>query len=306
MSREHPISAPIVIVGTGRCGSTLLHRLMASHDDLAWLSTFNEVFPRLNRLAVFSNLYRAPLPRGLREARAFPKPYEAYRYWESYLPGFSRRDRPLTAADVDPARIDPVRRASGRIVRAQRRGRLLVKVTGWSRITFFDRIYPDALFVSLRRDPRSVVSSWIQAGWLDVSSSPDGSGWQWGDVPEPYLDAWRDLGGGPVLSAALKIRLDLQDVARSASQIDPQRVHELWYEDLIREPVVALTELCDFARIPYGGGLAESVSQMRFADTRGKWRRHLSEEQGESVLALLARIDAIDDSTPGLRSAETP
>jgi len=39
------VRRPIIIVGTGRCGSTLLFRLLAMHPNVGWLSTFNEVFP---------------------------------------------------------------------------------------------------------------------------------------------------------------------------------------------------------------------------------------------------------------------
>ncbi|MQA75721.1 MAG: hypothetical protein GEU88_15500, partial [Solirubrobacterales bacterium] len=137
---------PMIIVGTGRCGSTMLHRLLALHDDVGWLSTFNEVLPTQTWLSVFSRLYRAPLPARLKELKGFPKPFEAYRFWEHYLPGFSRRDRPQTADDVAADGIEPVRRATARIVTVQRRTRLLVKVTGWSRMAYFDRIYPDARF----------------------------------------------------------------------------------------------------------------------------------------------------------------
>ena len=233
-SRPDP-RPPIIIVGTGRCGSTLLHRLLARHENLGWLSTFNEVFPTQTWLSTFSGLYRTPLPDRLRHAKAFPKPFEAYRFWEHFLPGFSRRDRPLSAADVPGSKIKPVRRATSSVLRFQRRDRLLVKVTGWSRIQYFDRIYPGAQFVSLRRDPRAVVSSWDQADWLDVSSAPASEGWEWGEVPGGYLAAWRSLGGGPLLSAALKIRLDLDDIARNAELV-PGRFHELTYEDLVRDP----------------------------------------------------------------------
>ena len=34
---------PLIIVGTGRCGSTLLHRLLAHHERLGWLSTSQRV-----------------------------------------------------------------------------------------------------------------------------------------------------------------------------------------------------------------------------------------------------------------------
>ena len=198
---------PVVLVGTGRCGSTMLHRLLAMHDELGWISTFNEVVPSQPWLAVFGRLYRAPLPSRAKDWKAFPKPFEAYRFWEHYLPGFSRRDRPPTAADVPDAGLAPVRTATARILRAQGRPRLLVKVTGWSRIAYFDRIYPDARFISLRRDPRSVVSSWMKAGWLDVHEPPRRRRLAMGSrLPAPYQELWRDLGGGPLLSVALKIQ----------------------------------------------------------------------------------------------------
>ena len=52
-------------------------------------------------------------------------------------------------------------------------------------------------FISLRRDPRAVVSSWIKAGWLDTTSPPDSDDWQWGEVHPALLELWEELGGGP-------------------------------------------------------------------------------------------------------------
>jgi omega-hydroxy-beta-dihydromenaquinone-9 sulfotransferase len=279
---------PLVLVGTGRCGSTLLHRLLARHEDLGWLSTFNEVFPGQPWLGAFSRLYHWPLPDRLKEAKAFPKPFECYRFWEHYLPGFSRRDRPQTAADVHAAGIEPARRATARVLRLQRRPRLLVKVTGWSRIAYFDRIYPDARFVSLRRDPRSVVSSWMKAGWLDVTSPPDGPDWQWGEVPPRLLDLWRELGGTPALSVALKIRLDLDDIHANMALFE-DRCHELSYEDLITAPDPTLKELCDFAGLPWSAAFERTIREQHFYDSRDRWRSHLSEEEGGLVVEFLRR-----------------
>ena len=287
---------PLIIVGTGRCGSTLLHRLLARHQGLGWLSTFNEVLPGQPWLSVASGLYGLPLGDRIRHLKAFPKPFEAYRFWEHYLPGFSRRDRPPTAADVPVSGIEPVRRATDRVLRFQRRPRLLVKVTGWSRISYFDRVYPDAVFVSLRRDPRSVVSSWIKAGWLDVSSPPDGADWQWGSVPAPYMDAWRELGGGPLLSAALKIRLDLDDIAANATLVEG-RFFELAYEDLIGEPEPTLRALCSESGLDWTPRFEAVVAETPFFDSTRTWRKHLSEDDGERVLAFMRRtatVGAVD------------
>lgn len=270
----------------------MLHRLLALHEGVGWLSTFNEALPTQTWLSAFSGLYRWPLPTRVRHLKAFPKPFEAYRFWEHHLAGFSRRDRPLAAADVPPRGILPVRQATARILRFQRRSRLLVKVTGWSRIAYFDRIYPDALFVSLRRDPRSVVSSWMKAGWLDVSSAPDSEGWQWGEVRPEYQELWHELGGGPLLSAALKIRLDLDDIAAGIALL-PDRCRELRYEGLIADPEPVLRAICEFVRLEWTPQFERRVRSMQFYDSTNTWRRHLTDAQGELVLGFMRRADAL-------------
>ena len=114
-----PLDRPIVMVGTGRCGSTMLHRLLARHDEIGWLSTFNEVCPTQPCLSRFSNLYRwRALNLGVRHLKAFPKPFECYRFWEHFLPGFSRRDRPLGAEDVVESGVAPCRRVLEKALRA--------------------------------------------------------------------------------------------------------------------------------------------------------------------------------------------
>jgi hypothetical protein len=282
------IEAPIFIVGTGRCGSTFLHRILARHPETGWLSTFNEVLPSQTWLSAFSNLYRSPLPERLRHARAFPKPFECYRFWEYYLPGFSRRDRPLTPEDVPDQGIFPVRRAVSQVLRAQRRARFVGKVTGWSRIGYLNRIFPDARFIVLKREHRAVVSSWAQAGWLDVTSDLDSEHWQWGEVPARYRHLWQELGGGPTLSAAVKVQLDLDDIERNVQQV-PDRCLELRFEELISRPRESLRAATEFCGLGWGDAWDAEVSRLRFHDPTGKWKRYLTEEQGERVLEFFSR-----------------
>ena len=155
-------------------------------------------------------------------------------------------------------------------------------------MAYFDRIYPDARFVFLQRDPRSVVSSWIKAGWLDVTSAPDTPSWQWGQVPEGYLATWSDLGGGPQLSTALKIRLDLDDIAANSALL-PGRVHELTYEDLITEPDPSLRAICEFAELPWTPGFARTVEETEFYDSTKTWQKHLTAAEGDRVLEFMRR-----------------
>ena len=284
------IEKPIIIVGTGRCGSTMLHRILARHSHLGWLSTFNEVFPTQHWLSVFNNLYRKKLFDPIKHQVFFPKPFEAYRFWEHYLPGFMRRDKPLTAEDVPEAGIEPVRRAVANVLRYQGRPRFLVKVTGWSRIAYFDRIFPDAVFIFLKREHRSVVSSWVQAGWLDVTSGLDSDGWQWGEVPPAYREAWEDLGRLPILSAAVKIQLDIDDIRKNIAQF-PGRCHEMQYEELIAEPKRVLQEALDFCGLEWNAEFDAEISGMTFYNPTNKWKKYLTEEEGELILEFFRRVD---------------
>lgn len=287
------VERPVIVVGTGRCGSTMLHRVLALHEDLGWLSPYNEVLPTQAWVSRLSNLYRSTgLSRKTRHLEAFPKPFEAYRFWEHYLPGFSRRDKPQTAADVPRAAIPRVHAILSRVLRHQGRPRLLVKVTGWARVAYFNEIFPDAVFVWLNREHRSVVSSWIQAGWLDVTSAPDSKSWQWGPVPDAYLELWRELGGDRILSAALKIQLDLDDIRRNLAHF-PARHHTLQYAQLIGSPHQSLQALLEFCGLPWSEAFQRTLDTLHFYDSSSKWRQYLSSEDADRVVDFFTRADEV-------------
>jgi hypothetical protein len=287
------IHKPIVVVGTGRCGSTMLHRILARHKDVGWLSTFNEVLPSQTWLSGFANLYRKKAFEKIKHETYFPKPFECYKFWEYYLPGFSRRDKPQTAADVPTKAIEPVRRAVARVLKYEGRSRFLVKVTGWSRVEYFDRIFPDAIFVFLNREHRSVVSSWVQAGWLDVTSELDTKDWQWGEVPDEYRQIWQQLGGGPLLSAAVKIQLDLDDIRKNTA-LFPKRSREFQYEEIISQPKKYLREMVDFCELEWDSQFDQEISSMKFYNPTNKWKEYLTEEQGERVLEFFKRVEDLE------------
>lgn len=280
---------PIIIVGTGRCGSTMFQRVLARHKDVGWLSTFNEVFPSQLWLSIFSNLYGTPLPIRIKHLPFFPKPFEAYDFWKHYLPEFKRRDRPLTADDVPAEAIEPIRHAVREILRFQRRTRFLAKVTGWSRMPYFDRLFPDALFVHIRREHRAVISSKLQRGW-HVTNAFGTDRWPWGEVRPEYERAWRELGGGPLLSAAVKAQLDLDDIAKGFEEF-PDRSYELRYEDLISRPLDTLRAVTDFCELRWDADWEDEIRSIDFFDTRDNWKKHLSAEEGERVLEFFARVE---------------
>ncbi|MHC5059693.1 MAG: sulfotransferase [Planctomycetota bacterium] len=137
------LKKPIIIVSTGRAGSTIFHRIMSEHPQLAWLSKFSAVFPDrpvMNRF--FMQAIDLPLIGKVLTAKV--RPGEHYKFWEYHCKGFRRPCRDLVADDV----INKSRRIRNVFSKmlTTNRNRLLLKITGWPRIRYLREIFPDAKF----------------------------------------------------------------------------------------------------------------------------------------------------------------
>lgn len=285
------LNKPIIIVCAGRSGSTMLYRLLGRHKDVGWLSTYNQKLPAHPWVSTASRLYGMKAFDGIRNHYAFPKPFSAYQFWQRYLPGIDRHDRPLTAADVPEAAIEPLRRDIARVLRYQNKTRFLTKVTGWARMAYFDRIFPDSLFVYLRRDPVSIVDSWVRAGWLNVTTDIDSPNWEWGPVPDAYRHIWRQLGGGPLLSAAIKIQLDVDDIRHNMAQF-PTRSHEVVYEDLVTDAHRSLREILTFCDLEWSDAFERLITPSEVRNYSTRWQQERSAEDGKLLREFFARVNA--------------
>ena len=95
------ITKPIFIVGTGRCGSTAFHSLLARHPSTMWLSGFAEYFPdkpAWNRWAVTA--VGNPLVRRIFGKRI--KPGENYGFWYTHAYGFAEPGRDIVVVEAIP------------------------------------------------------------------------------------------------------------------------------------------------------------------------------------------------------------
>ena len=126
------IIKPIIIVGTGRCGSTIFHRLLARHPQLMWMSGFCYRYPdkpTWNRWAVTA-MDNPLLHRMFGET---VRPGENYRFWDRYAYGFSEPCRDLLASDVS-TRVKRDLHSAFEPMLTAKRNRLLIKITGWPRM----------------------------------------------------------------------------------------------------------------------------------------------------------------------------
>jgi hypothetical protein len=282
------ITKPIFIVGTGRCGSTAFHTLLARHPQLMWLSGFAEEFPdkpAWNRRAVTA--VGNPLVRAVFGKRI--KPGENYGFWYRHAYGFAEPGRDLVGSDVTP-RVRKQLQTVFEQMLTPKRNRLLIKLTGWSRIGFLNEIFGDAKFIHIVRDGRAVasslmhISSWQWRGWYGPYS------WRYGPLSAEDQRTWEASNRSFAVLAGLQWRLHTHAIEAARKAIDPDRYLEVRYEDFCVKPVDVCRQVQEFAELPDSAAFQRHVNDAPIKDMTNRWRADLSPQQ-QALLTDLLRED---------------
>lgn len=267
-TRRDPVfERPVFIVSPPRSGSTMLFETLARA-------------PRLFTIGDESHQLIEGLPQLTPESRGFD----------------SNR---LLADDATPAVAEALRRRFYEALRdrdGQRPSpgltvRMLEKTPKNSlRLPFLARVFPEALFIYLYRDPRQVLSSMIEA-WTTgrFRTYPQLPGWTGAQWSLLLVPGWRELIGRPLheivaaqWNAATRLLLDDLE----ALPIERRTIAR--YDALVAEPAAEIRRLCEATGLDWDhAGLQLRLSRYTVSPPDAdKWRRHSAEI--EAILPALA------------------
>jgi len=276
------------ILGSGRCGSTLIHDVLARHPEVGFVSNVDD---RIRRPAFGgrwnSAIYRRVPPTLTSKGRLRFAPSEGYRILADQVsPAVVAPFRDLVAADATPWLAERLGTFFEEQARAQASPVFLHKFTGWPRAGFVDAALPEPRFVHIVRDGRAVANSLVQMPWWDGYRGP--SGWSWGPLPSRYEVEWEASDRSfPVLAGLeWKILIDAFDRARQA--IPASRWLEIRYEDVIADPRVRIEEILTFLGIAWDDAFERSFSRYAFGrDRADAYRRELDPRDVRAIETVL-------------------
>lgn len=225
------MAPPVIVLGVGRSGTTLLRVMLDRHSELA-------------------------IPY-----ETFFVPQLAHRHGSGSKPDLDEflddvgrlrtlYDWGITAADVRPRLREGMttREAIAAIfeVYAERQGK-----PRWGdktplymqQLPLLEKLFPDAIWVHLVRDGRDAALS-----FLELPEGFSGKTWSLPRTPAQFAARWRT----EILAA------------RKLGRHVGGRYHELRYEDLVAEPEQKLTLVCEHASLPWEPGMLDHT---RVSDT---------------------------------------
>lgn len=284
------------VIGTGRCGSTLVQEILARHPEVGFVSNLEDKLPVLDLCGRWNNrLLRQASPRDPRfgpfrdrprlieRGRLRIAPSEGWQVLERQVsPILTTPHRDLLATDLTPWLQARLRRFFERRIAAQGRPVFLHHLTGWPRARLLRAAFPQARFIHVVRDGRAVANSCLQTSWWTGYQGP--SNWNLGPLPEPYATEWEAADGSFVLLAGLGWKLLMDAFQAAQAAIPPAQWLEVRYEDVLADPRGQVTAMLEFLGLEWTPTFEAGFARYTFATGRREaFRRDLNPGQ----LALL-------------------
>jgi hypothetical protein len=281
------MNRPVFVLGTGRCGSTLVHEVLARHEGTGFVTNLDDL--NISRSSSWQNTAWRRLPPSVtKKGGARFAPTEGYR---------------VLAREVGPVLVDPVRDLTARDATPWLRDRMvrfvedraerldspvfLHKFTGWPRTGFLRACFPDALFIEIVRDGRAVANSWLQMPWWLGHHGPDQ--WHFGPLPPDFQWLWEESDRSFPVLAALGWRMLMASYDEARTQVPAENWLRVRYEDVIDSPDAMFGGMLDRMGLDWTPSFDKSFHRYRFSKGRADaFRKDLS-------VADLAAMEAVLD-----------
>ncbi len=265
----------VFILSPFRSGTTLFRVMLAGHPGLF-------APPELELLAF----------------RTLGERARAYSGRNSFaLEGLLRAVMELRGCDVDEARgwvggyeeEDLPTQSFFRLLQEQSAGRLLVDKTpsyplDHTTLRHAEEMFEEPLYIHLTRHPRATIDSYVEA----------------------HMDrVYDDFPWGAEEQAELVWLLSHRNIVDFLSEVSPERVHRLRFEDLVKAPREAVEEVCRFLGVPFEEAMLAPYQGKRMTDGPHSASRMMGDPKFHRHQGIDAKVADRWQEARGARRAET-
>ena len=290
------IDKPIIFIGTGRSGTTLISEIIMRHPALAYPSNYNDKFYKypiigIIRFLFINNFYKIyGQKKQLNEVNPISrfsfKPDENYKMW-SYLTGkqidFSRNF--LLNTDIPGERMDFIRNYFIKLIKWQGKKLLAFKITGPSRISFLQQIFPDARFVYLKRKPVPIISSFYKVKFWETRGK---NKLHWlGAYTDGEISEIENVKKNSIYMTTIQIKKLIDMHQYEVGNCKPNII-EVSYEDFVKNPEKSIHTILDFANLKKDSELCfKYLNTLKIYNCNKKDEEYFTEQELKTIYGVL-------------------
>ncbi len=243
---------PLFVVGMFRSGTSLLYALLNQHPQIALM--YEGDLPHVHSLFWFG--------------RNTQRWMEKWSFWNGAL---LRHNFDTSQIPPDIRDLKTAFRAVHTEYARQKKGAGIwgcKSPTYYDEITRLSRTFPNPRFIVIWRDVRSICRSLVAAQGDNIFFSRKGM--------------------------LIRVLLGYQEMKRQCDQLLRRggKVHQLYYEDLVRNPTVALEDICNFLEIPFDPRMTRLEDADRSAIQEGS---HHKMVKSKKIVASAKRPDVLSE-----------
>jgi hypothetical protein len=288
------------MVGTGRCGSTLIEEILLRHPGTGFISNLDDKFSVLNRTGRGnSSLYRRSAPRDaslkafayrtrlLESNRLRVGPSEGWQILDRHImTGFSKPARDLLASDATPYLQQRTKDFFDTRMAAQGCDVFVHRLTGWPRTGFLAAAYPDMRVLHVVRDPRAIANSMLQQGWWDGWRGPEN--WYLGPLPQRWQEVYLASDRSFVTLAAIGVAMLLDAMADARALHPADAWLDVRYEDVLADPRAEYERILKFLDLRWDDDFEQGFAKHQIsAERSAAFRRDLDAGQLAAMTEVL-------------------
>jgi len=224
------------IIGTGRCGTTMLAQMLNSHSAICVPLELQILFEYSNNGSGLYEIFKDKKneyfgPDDFVDVIESKCPYKFHKYFD-YRSFFTKQRYPIRNLRK------LVYSLCSKIAESKNK-KILIEQTPWygQRIDILNELFPDAKYIHMIRDGRDVAISFARTPW-------------WSDDIGQNLERWHN---------------EIQHIIDSSNKIlGPDQLLQVRYEDFVDQPQNGLVRICKFLGVDFEDTILDAATYIDY------------------------------------------
>jgi len=294
----------LFLTGAPRSGTTTLLDFLTVNRGVGWIPEVLAAQPQ--RLSLASHVRRQHWPLlgdfWLERRYAWKRvtsPAEGQQFWSHWIPGFEldyASPHIPEPEDLTEEQVATARKAVESVCRKQGVSQFVGHYTGMDRVKLLKRIFPQARFIQMMRDPRSVAYHLVRR--IEGGDHPLWDNRQaWIELFPPALqERLASLEDTPLNFSGVMVRWYHMRFKEAFSGLAEEEWSEVAYSDLMAYPEPTLKRVYQYAGFAFNNRFQYYLKYHQIHNSNHRTNRNLNDEEKEQLAQAIAPVDDIADS----------